>query len=415
MFYVRDLPDCSETCGPACSCGKYVELGNNVFMTYNKAADGSLTELDQKNIDVGLGFERLLILANGFNNVYETDLFAPIIQKLEELTRMAYDQDRQKSFRIICDHMRASVFILADPKRIVPSNADQSYILRRLIRRTIRMIQQMGIRDNIMSDLAKVVIETYASAYPEVKAAERIVMDELNKEFERFSKTLRSGLKMANKYFASLKAGQSFGGEAAFKLYDTYGFPIEFTLELAEEKGVNVDVDGFQQRFREHQAKSRSGAAGKFKGGLAENNPMSIRLHTATHLLNAALRQVLGQGVYQRGSHINGERLRFDFSFNRKMTKDEIDQVENIVNEAIIKGIDVIQRGMKVDEAKASGAIGVFDAKYGERVKVYEIEGYSREICGGPHVDNTAELGSFKIIKEQSSSAGVRRIKAVLL
>lgn len=414
MFYVNDVPDCSEDCGPACSCGKYVELGNNVFMTYNKTDDGSLIELHQKNIDVGLGFERLLILANGLQNVYETDLFVPIIDALERLAGVKYDQATKKSFRVICEHIRASVFILADPMGIVPSNSEQGYILRRLIRRTVRMIQHLGIKDNIMTELARTVIENYQEAYPEVKAAESIILDELSKEYEKFSKTLRSGLKVANRFLERLKRGQELSGEQAFKLYDTYGFPIELTMELAEEKELKVDIEGYRKKFKEHQMKSRSGAAGKFKGGLADDNIQSIRLHTATHLLNAALRQVLGEQVHQRGSHINAERLRFDFSFERKMTMDEIQQVESIVNEAISQGIDVVLKVMSLEDAKKSGAIGIFDSKYGDRVKVYEIEGYSLEICGGPHVKNTAELGGFKVIKEQSSSAGVRRIKAVI-
>jgi len=414
MFYVNDVPDCGEACGPACSCGKYVELGNNVFMTYNKSADGSLTELEQKNIDVGLGFERLLILANGLENVYETDLFLPIISELEGLTGVKYEEATKNYFRVISDHIRASVFILADPKRIVPSNSEQGYILRRLIRRMIRMIQQLGIRHNIMDQLAGVVIETYKSSYPEVKEYEDIIMDELKKEYEKFNKSLQKGLKEANKFFGKLEDGQELSGDQAFKLYDTFGFPIEFTLELAEEKGMSVDVVGFHKRFKEHQMKSRTGAAGKFKGGLAEKNINSIRLHTATHLLNAALRQVLGDQVFQRGSHINAERLRFDFSFERKMMNDEIQEVESIVNEAIANGIDVVSKEMSLDEAKRLGAIGVFDSKYDDQVKVYEIQGYSLEICGGPHVANTSEMGSFKIVKEQSSSAGVRRIKAVL-
>lgn len=414
MFYVNDLPDCSEECGPACSCGKYVELGNNVFMTYNKDKEGNLTELQQKNIDVGLGFERLLILANDLQNVYETDLFIPLINKLEELSGISYDKSNEKSFRVICEHTRAAVFILADPKKIVPSNSEQGYILRRLIRRAIRMIHKLGVEENILPQLAEEVIEMYGEAYPEVKSCRETIIEELRKEYDKFNKTLQSGLKMANKYFGKLEAGECLNGEQAFKLYDTYGFPIEFTLELAAEKDILVDLDGFKAKFEEHQKKSRTGASGKFKGGLADNNKNSIKLHTATHLLNGALRQVLGEQVFQRGSHINSERLRFDFSFDRKLTEEEITKVESIVNKAIHEKIDVICKEMNVDEAKNSGAIGIFDSKYGDIVKVYEIAGYSLEICGGPHAANTSELGYFKIIKEQSSSSGVRRIKAIV-
>ncbi|MTI47281.1 MAG: alanine--tRNA ligase [Firmicutes bacterium] len=414
MFYVNDIPDCNENCGPACSCGKYVELGNNVFMTYNKGKDGSLTVLKQKNIDVGLGFERLLILANGLSNVYETDLFTPIINELEKLTEKKYDETTKNSFRIIAEHIRASVFILADPTKIVPSNSEQGYIVRRLIRRAIRKILQQEISENILPDLATIVIESYKDAYPQVKERAVYIKNELVKEYEKFNRTLKSGLKMADRIIGKLSGDEELNGEDAFKLYDTYGFPLELTVELTEERNKTVDIEGFNKCFKKHQEKSRTSAAGKFKGGLAENNEKSVRLHTATHLLNAGLRHILGDTVYQRGSHINAERLRFDFSFDRKMTKEELLKVESFVNEAINMGIDVEIQKMSVDEAKAIGAIGIFDSKYGSEVKVYSIEGYSKEICGGPHASNTDELGHFKIIKEQSSSAGVRRIKAVI-
>ncbi|MCR3955347.1 MAG: alanine--tRNA ligase [Gudongella sp.] len=414
MFYINDTPDCSENCGPACSCGKYVELGNNVFMTYYKDKEGNLTELEQKNIDVGLGFERLLILANHFQNVYETDLFLPLIKRLEQLSGFKYDAYNEKSFRIICDHVRASVFILADSQKIVPTNSEQGYILRRIIRRTIRMMFKLGIEENIMLELAEKVIEIYCEAYPEIQSCKNHVFEELEKEYIKFTKTLQGGLKMANKYLDELNIGECLSGEKAFKLYDTYGFPIEFTLELAQEKDVFVDVEGFRLKFEEHQKKSRSGAAEKFKGGLADHNSNTIRLHTATHLLNSALREILGNHVYQKGSHINSERLRFDFSFDRKLSKEEISQVENIVNNAIQEEIDVDRMEMSLDDAKKIGAIGAFESKYEDTINVYKIPGYSLEICGGPHVSNTSELGFFKIIKEQSSSSGVRRIKAIL-
>ncbi len=415
MFYVNDTVDCSKNCGPSCSCGKYVEIGNNVFMSYNKEENGSLTELKQKNIDVGLGFERLMILKNGLENVYETDLFMPIIEKIEQLTDSEYNELNQKNFRVISDHIRASVFILADPKKVVPSNTEQGYILRRLIRRAIRMILQLGVNTNILVELAKVVIEEYQDTYQYLESSSDFIFNELNREYDRFSKTLRSGLKKANMFLEELEDNHELKGSDAFKLYDTYGFPLELTRELAEEKGKTVDVSGFNKCFEEHQKKSRSGSAGKFKGGLSENNEMSTKLHTATHLLNAALRKVLGDSVYQRGSHINSERLRFDFSWDRKMTPEEIQEVEKIVNESIEKGIDITFSEMSVDDAKSKGAIGVFQSKYDEVVKVYEIEGCSCEICGGPHIDNTSKLGRFKIVKEQSSSAGVRRIKAKII
>lgn len=412
MFYVNDCPDCGPDCGPACSCGKYVELGNNVFMTYNKDEKGNLTELEQKNIDVGLGFDRLLILVNGLTNIYETDLFKSLILKLENLSNTSYEQNKE-TYRIICDHIRASAFILADPKSIVPSNSEQGYILRRLIRRSIRMLHKLGIKDNILP-LIEEIIELYKEAYPEVMTKKERILEEVDKEFRKFAGTLKSGLKMANKYFSKLEEGGCLNGEQAFKLYDTYGFPIEFTLELAEEKNIRVDLDGFKKKFLQHQHKSRSGAAGKFKGGLAGQDENSIKLHTATHLLQGALRTVLGPSVKQKGSHINSDRLRFDFSFERKLTKEELQEVEKIVNKAILESIDVHCKEMTVENAKEEGAIGLFESKYGDVVKVYNIPEYSLEICGGPHVKNTSQLGVFKIVKEQSSSSGVRRIKATL-
>ena len=414
MFYIREMPFCSSKCGPSCNCGKFVELGNNVFMTYNKEKDGKLTELKQKNIDVGLGFERLLILANKVTNVYETDLFSSIINKLELLTNIKYCEKNKKDFRIIAEHIRAAVFILSDPNNIIPSNSEQGYILRRLIRRMIRKILHLGININILSELANIVINDYKDSYPRVEERKVFIINELNKEYDRFNKTLKSGLSIANSFIKKLKKDEKLRGIDAFKLYDTYGFPLELTTELAKEQGREVEINEFWKCFKEHQQKSRTGVAGKFKGGLAENNENSIRLHTATHLLNSALRNVLGESVFQRGSHINSERLRFDFSYDRKLTKDEIEMVEKFVNKAIKNSIEVQMTEIDIDIAKSMGAIGVFDAKYDKTVKVYSIGNYSLEICGGPHVKNTKELGCFKILKEQSSSAGVRRIKAVL-
>ncbi len=414
MFYINDLPDCGPDCGPSCSCGKYMELGNNVFMTYHKDKDGTLTELEQKNIDVGLGFERLLLFANNLENVYETDLFLPIINALERLIGITYSEKTKKRYRVIVEHIRASVFILADPAKIVPSNGEQGYILRRLIRRAIRNILHYGISDNILPDLADVVIDGYKEAYPHLEEMQGYIKSALGKEYDRFHKTLSSGLKVAGRMLDDLGQNEALTGEEAFKLYDTYGFPLELTIELAEEQNKKVDTIGFNLCYKEHQEKSRRGGAGKFKGGLAERNENSIQLHTATHLLNAGLRKVLGESVFQRGSHINAERLRFDFSWNRKMTEEEIRAVESFVNEAINRGVEVECLEMSIDEAKERGAIGIFESKYSEEVKVYQIKGYSMEICGGPHVKNTSELGQFHIVKEQSSSSGVRRIKAVL-
>lgn len=414
IFYDMGKAKCGENCGPACKCGKYVEIWNNVFMEYNKNEDGTYSELSQKNVDTGMGLERVLTVINGYKNVYETELFQPIVKNIESLTGMSYTEENRQAFRIISEHMRAATFILGDPKAIGPSNSEQGYILRRLIRRTIRLIKKLGINNNIICNIAKVVIENYGEIYSELVSNKDFILEQLEKEYTLFSKTLDSGLKMAERYFSNLEEGSSLSGDLAFKLYDTFGFPIEFTVELASERKIGVDISVFEQKFREHQEKSRKGAGEKFKGGLADNSEQTTKLHTATHLLNGALRTVLGVSVYQKGSNINAERLRFDFSFDRKMTKEELEKVEKIVNEAIEKGIDVECTEQTVEAAKAEGAVGVFDSKYGEIVKVYTIPGYSKEICGGPHALNTGELKSFKIIKEESSSSGVRRIKAII-
>ncbi len=412
IFYDFGVPKCSDDCGPACKCGKYVEIWNNVFMEYNKNADGTYSLLKQKNIDTGMSLERLYTVINGLGSVYETEFFLPIIQYAEELTGISKTFENERSFRIICEHIRASTFILGDPKGIVPSNTEQGYILRRLIRRAIRHLKRFA-GERFICELSDKVISMYCDVYTELKDNRSFILSELERELKTFTKTLDGGLKKAERYFADMEPGGVLSGELAFKLYDTFGFPIEFTEELATEKGYNVDMDGFYERFKEHQERSRQGAENKFKGGMADNSEQTTILHTATHLLNGALRQVLGDGVYQRGSNITAERLRFDFSFDRKMTDAELSEVSAIVNEAIKKEIDVQCEMMTVDEAKDRGAIGVFDNKYGDTVKVYTIDSYSKEICGGPHAANTRELCGFKILKEESVSSGVRRIKAV--
>ena len=414
IFYDMGKPKCGPTCGPSCHCGKYVEIWNNVFMQFKKEADGSFTELKQKNVDTGMGLERVLTIFNGKTNVYETELFTPIMTKLEEIleTEGKNMSDREK--RIVCEHIRATTFILGDPMKICPSNTEQGYILRRVIRRVIRLFKKAEINKNYLCELSEVIINQYQEVYSELGENKDFILEQLQKEYTLFSKTLDDGLKKANRYLDNVGAGGTLSGELAFKLYDTYGFPIEFTSELASERGILVDMEGFRQKFEEHQEKSRQGAAGKFAGGLADHNEQTARLHTATHLLNGALRKVLGDEVSQRGSNITSERLRFDFSFGRKVTKEELEQVSAIVNEAIEKNIDVILEELTLQEAYDSGAIGVFTGKYEDIVKVYTIPGYSKEICGGPHAKNTGELVSFKILKEEASSAGVRRIKAVI-
>lgn len=414
IFYDMGKPKCGPDCGPSCHCGKYVEIWNNVFMQFNKEADGSFTELAQKNVDTGMGLERVLTIFNGKTNVYDTELFIPVMTKLNEIMAQEGRELSVRDKRIICEHMRTGTFILGDPMKISPSNTEQGYILRRLIRRIIRLFKKADINTNYLCELAEVLIDQYSPVYPELEENRKFILEQLNKEYVLFSKTLDDGLKKANRYLDNVKFGETLDGELAFKLYDTYGFPIEFTAELASERDIQVDMEGFHKKFEEHQEKSRQGAAGKFAGGLADNNEQTARLHTATHLLNGALRTVLGNEVAQRGSNITSERLRFDFSFGRKVTKEELEQVEAIVNEAIQKRIDVILEEMSPEDAYEAGAVGVFSGKYGEIVKVYTIPGYSKEICGGPHAKNTGELKSFKIKKEEASSAGVRRIKAVI-
>lgn len=412
IFYDMGKEPCCKGCGPACHCGKYVEIWNNVFLEYHKNSDGSYEALQNKNVDTGMGMERVLTIMNGKDNVYDTELFIPVMNKLLSLTDIPYSDETKRDYRIICEHSRAITFILGDPKRITPSNTEQGYILRRLIRRTIRLIKKHCVNDNILCDLVNVIIQQYKDVYSEIGENQSFILEQIEKESCLFRKTLDSGLKKAEQYFSVLKNDESLSGELAFRLYDTFGFPIEFTMELANERGVKVDVINFEKRFKEHQEKSRQGAEGKFKGGLADASIQTARLHTATHLLNGALRKVLGDGIFQRGSNITAERLRFDFSFDRKLSVDELNEVSRIVNEAIDNGIDVICEEMTLDEARETSAIGIFDNKYGDRVKVYTVPGYSKEICGGPHASNTKELGKFIILKEEASSAGVRRIKA---
>lgn len=397
IFYDMDKPKCGPNCGPSCKCGKYVEIWNNVFLQFNKEVDGTFTELKQKNVDTGMGLERVLTILNGKTNVYDTELFIPIMQTLEKILEKEGKAIPERDKRIICEHVRAITFILGDPMRISPSNTEQGYILRRLIRRMIRLFRKADINTNYLCELSGVIIEQYGLVYPELEKNREFILEQLQKEYHLFSKTLDEGLKKANRYLDCIEQGGILSGELAFKLYDTFGFPIEFTSELASERGYQVDIDGFEKKFEEHQNKSRQGAAGKFAGGLADNNEQTARLHTATHLLNGALRKVLGEEVFQRGSNITSERLRFDFSFGRKVTKEELEKVEVIVNEAIRKKIDVILEEMTLEKAYEEGAIGVFSRKYGEIVKVYTIPGYSKEICGGPHAKILESLFLLKL------------------
>ena len=416
MFIIKDQPPCGPDCSPACSCGRFLEIWNDVFMQYNKQKDGTFIPLKQKNVDTGMGLERTICVLTGKKTVYETDAFTDILAKIAELSGKEYgaDEETTKAFRIIADHMRTSTFILGDDRGVSPSNTDQGYILRRLIRRAVRYGMQLGMPDGFTCEIAKVIINQYRNAYPELERNAAFVIDQLTLEEGRFARTLKQGNKEFDKV-ASRAADGKIDGETAFHLYDTYGFPIEMTVELAKERNLTVDTAGFEEAFRKHQELSHQGAEQKFKGGLADTSEETARLHTATHLLHAALRKVLGDEVAQKGSNITAERLRFDFSFGRKVTKDELAQVEKMVNEAIQAKVPVVCEEMTVPEAKEKGAIGLFESKYGEKVRTYKMGDYSFEICGGPHAQNTGDLGTFKIQKEESSSAGVRRIKAVLI
>ena len=415
MFIITDKEPCGPNCSPACSCGRYLEIWNDVFMQYNKKADGTFEPLEQKNVDTGMGLERTICVLNGKKSVYETDLFADILKKISELSGKEYGSDEMttRAFRIIADHMRTATFIMGDDRGVSPSNVDQGYVLRRLIRRAVRYGMGIGMPEGFTGEVAKVIIEQYKDVYPELKRNEAFVLEQLSLEESRFARTLKQGNREFEKLVEKVQDGQ-IDGVSAFHLYDTYGFPVEMTEELARERGLTVDMDGFHDCFRRHQATSQAGAEQRFKGGLADNTEETAKLHTATHLLHAALRKVLGNEVAQKGSNITAERLRFDFSFGRKMTPEELAEVERLVNEAIQAKVPVTCEEMTVDEAKAQGAIGLFTSKYGERVKVYTMGNFSKEICGGPHASNTGDLKSFKIKKEESSSAGVRRIKAVI-
>ena len=470
MFIIRDQPPCGPDCSPACSCGRYLEIWNDVFMQYEKKADGTFVPLKQKNVDTGMGLERTYCVLMGANTVYETEIFARIIGKIEELSGKKYGENEEitRAIRIISDHMRTATFIIGDDRGVTPSNVDQGYVLRRLIRRAVRHGMKLGMPAGFTCEIARVIIDQYKEVYPELERNGEHTLEQLKLEEERFQRTLKKGMaefekvygNMMKKHeaFTALKANKAdpdavaaalkqlppspenkpvieqvkdgsisdatidallqgcakMDGRSAFKLYDTYGFPIEITCEMAAEKGIEVDVDGFNERFKKHQENSHAGAEQRFKGGLQDHSEQTTKLHTATHLLHAALRKVLGPEVAQKGSNITPERLRFDFSFGRKMTDEEKKEVERLVNEYIQAGAPITCEEMTVAEAKAQGAIGLFESKYGERVKVYTMGEFSKEICGGPHAANTGDLKSFKIKKEEASSAGVRRIKATI-
>ncbi len=410
MFYDTGKPACGPDCQPSCDCGKYVEIWNNVFMEYFKDQNG-YSKLKQRNVDTGLGLERMTMLLQGKETPFDTELFLPVMDKLKEIQKV----DIIESRRIVAEHLRSSMMIISDGGR--PSNLDRGYVLRRLIRRMIRHMNKLQIDLNELSILIDINVDNLKEMYPDLEKNREVIKNVIIEEKNKFVKTLSHGEREFEKQVAKLKENNvdTIPGTVVFRLYDTYGFPPEVTKELAEENGFKVDLKEFEKLFKEHQEKSRQGAEHKFKGGLADQNEKTIAYHTATHLLHEALREVLGEHVKQSGSNITEERLRFDFTHPQKMTKEEIQKVEDLVNEQIKRDLPVTCEEMSYEDAKKSGAIGLFTDKYGDKVKVYTIGDFSKEICGGPHVTHTGDMGTFKIKKEESSSSGVRRIKAVLI
>jgi len=427
-FYPRYDTPCSDKCDITCECGRWVEIGNDVYMQYKKLEGGKYVELENKNVDTGFGFERLLMYINGYTDGYMIDIFAPVINFLQQQTGLDYKTDpkARKAMRIVADHIRTSVMLIGDKNGIVPSNIGAGYVLRRLLRRAIRYARALGLDFAKLCDVASIYIDNiYNTAFPNLTQKRQYILDEITKETVRFGKALEDGFKEFDKTLNGIERKNQFmkqsnpnyseektiSGKSAFRLYDTFGFPLEMTQELASEKGFDVDVEGFSQAFKEHQEKSKQ--QGEFKGGLADHSEKSTHLHTATHIMLAGLRKMFGD-VVQKGSNITPERLRFDFNLDHKMTPEEIKTLEDFVNDVIAQKIDVVMEEMPIEKAKQSGALGVFDNKYGEIVKVYTIGNVSKELCGGPHAKNTGDLGVFKIQKEEASSAGIRRIKATL-
>ncbi|MDD5483052.1 MAG: alanine--tRNA ligase [Kiritimatiellae bacterium] len=418
MFVDTGRPPCGAACRPGCSCGKYFEIWNDVFMQYDKQAGGSYAPLKQHNVDTGMGVERTAAMLQGKKSVYETELFIPAMEAIAAACgrRPEENNEIQKAFRVIADHLRSAVFIIGDEHGIAPGNLGQGYVLRRLIRRAVRHAKQIGLNPGFAGKIAVSIVGGYEGNYPELKQNRERIIRELNAEEEKFEKTLGQGLQELEKTLAKMREHnqQCLAGRVAFRLYDTYGFPLEFTAEICREQGLAVDKPGFEKAFAKHQEISRQGADKAFKGGLADHSEATTRFHTATHLLHRALQIILGPHVQQKGSNITAERLRFDFAHPAKMTAEEIAKTEVMVNEIIGKNLPVTMEIMGLEEAKRAKATALFTARYGEQVKVFSVGDFSKEVCGGPHVKMTGELGQFKIVKEESSSAGVRRIRAVL-
>lgn len=418
IFIDTGKPACGSNCRPGCNCGKYVEIWNNVFMQYHKNMDGSYSPLKRKCVDTGMGVERTVAMLQGKPSVYNTEAFTSIIKSIEDISGVKYGDNEKNdtSIRIIADHVRTACFILGDPKTTLPSNIGAGYVLRRLIRRAVRHGKKLGIDGNFLSVPASAVIAQNAGFYTELKENETLILTELKAEEDKFLETLKKGEAEFEKMLPNLLKNPKkiIPGRMAFKLYDTYGFPIELTEELASESGLTVNREEFDEAFKKHQELSRAGSEQVFKGGLADHSEQTTAYHTATHLLHKALRMVLGDHVQQKGSNITAERLRFDFSHPEPMTEAEKKEVERLVNEAIKADLPVTMEVMPLEEAKKIGAMALFGEKYEDIVKVYKIGDFSTEVCGGPHVERTGVLGNFVIKKEQSSSSGVRRIRAVL-
>lgn len=429
MFFDTGKPKCSENCSPACDCGKYIEIWNDVFMQYVVEKEGEkVKQLKKPNIDTGMGLERTVVILNGLKSVYDCGILKEVIDFISSKAKVKYleNENSKRSYRIIADHLRSALFILGDAHGVLPSNVGQGYILRRFIRRAVNCARNIGFETKYFENILNMYVDRHGEDYSDIKRNREFAISELNKEVEKFSKALEEGHKEFDKVINGIEKHKEFAkskgevvpniisGKACFRLYDTFGFPFELTKELASERGYEVDEEGYKKAFEEHQEKSRTASAGTFKGGLADTSMASAHLHTATHLLMAGLRKMFGNGVMQKGSNITPERMRLDFNVDHKLTPEEIKNLEDFVNDAIKKAIPVTYEEMSIDDAKKSGAVGVFESKYGDTVKVYTIGDVSKEICGGPHAKNTADLHHFKIVKEESSSAGIRRIKAIL-
>lgn len=429
MFFDTGKPKCSENCSPACDCGKYIEIWNDVFMQYVVEKEGEkVKQLKKPNIDTGMGLERTVVILNGLKSVYDCGILKEVIDFISSKAKVKYleNENSKRSYRIIADHLRSALFILGDAHGVLPSNVGQGYILRRFIRRAVNCARNIGFETKYFENILNMYVDRHGEDYSDIKRNREFAIGELNKEVEKFSKALEEGHKEFDKVINGIEKHKEFAkskgevvpniisGKACFRLYDTFGFPFELTKELASERGYEVDEEGYKKAFEEHQEKSRTASAGTFKGGLADTSMASAHLHTATHLLMAGLRKMFGNGVMQKGSNITPERMRLDFNVDHKLTPEEIKNLEDFVNDAIKKAIPVTYEEMSIDDAKKSGAVGVFESKYGDVVKVYTIGDVSKEICGGPHAKNTADLHHFKIVKEESSSAGIRRIKAIL-